>query len=521
MAPSVGEFYAGKCILVTGGTGFVGKALVEKLLRSCPQLDTIYLLLRSKKGQTSEERLKDLCSNKLFELLREKDPDAFQKVKLIPGDILEEGLGMSNDDRVELQRRCNIVFHSAACVRFDQKLKDAVNLNTVGTHRVLQLAETMENLEVFVHLSTAYCRCELDMLEEKLYPAVHNPRHVMHICEWMDDDLLKYLEPELIKSEPNTYSYTKAITEDLVAEYSKKFPTAIARPSIVTAAWKEPIPGWVDNLNGPTGLLVGSGKGVIRSMHCEPSYTADAVSVDVVVNGCILIAYATALDKPRNISVYNITLSGVVKISWGEIIELGKKWVDVYPHTVALWHPGGNIKSYYWQHVLCVFFFHIAPAYLLDGLLFLLGKKTFLVNVQKRISHGLNVLQYYTTKEWHFRNDRFLSLRKRISEEDDRTFYIDLSTLSPDEYLKYYVLGTRQFCCKEDPSTLPRARKLNKIRYVVDVVCKTLFFVLIAWLLYSYRDIFTSSVELLDNTLKSLPPISKVKAEGVDEILGS
>lgn len=34
--------------------------------------------------------------------------------------------------------------------RFDQKLKDAVNLNTVGTHRVLQLAETMENLEVRV-----------------------------------------------------------------------------------------------------------------------------------------------------------------------------------------------------------------------------------------------------------------------------------------------------------------------------------------------------------------------------------
>lgn len=58
---------------------------------------------------------------------------------------------------------------------------------------------------------------------------------------------------------------------------------------------------------------------------------------------------------------------------------------------------------------------------------------------------------------------RFLSLCKRISAEENRTFYIDMHGLSPDEYLKNYVLGTRQYVCKEDPSTLPRARKLNKM----------------------------------------------------------
>ncbi|CAG9794395.1 unnamed protein product [Diatraea saccharalis] len=297
MAPSVTEFYEGKCILITGATGFLGKALLEKLLRSCHNVDTIYLLMRNKKGLTSEERLNDLCNNKLFDLVRSQNPDAFKKVKLIPGNILSDGLDLSNDDRTELQKKCNIIFHSAACVRFDQKLKDAVNLNTNGTLRVLQLAESIENLEVLVHLSTAYCRCELDVLEERIYPAVHNPRKVMDICEWMDDALLAYLEPKLIESEPNTYSYTKAITETLVAEYESKFPIAIARPSIVIAAWKDPYPGWIDNLNGPTGLLIGSGKGVIRTMHCEPSYIADAIPIDAVVNGCILIAYATALAR--------------------------------------------------------------------------------------------------------------------------------------------------------------------------------------------------------------------------------
>ncbi|KAL4721327.1 hypothetical protein ACJJTC_007158, partial [Scirpophaga incertulas] len=119
----------------------------------------------------------------------------------------------------------------------------------------------------FVHLSTAYCRCDLDELEEKMYAPVHSPRKIMDICQWMDDDLLAYMEPKVIESEPNTYSYTKAITEDLVGEYAAKFPIAIARPSIVIAAWKEPVPGWVDNLNGPTGLLVGSGKGELKLLH--------------------------------------------------------------------------------------------------------------------------------------------------------------------------------------------------------------------------------------------------------------
>ncbi|XP_026745123.1 LOW QUALITY PROTEIN: fatty acyl-CoA reductase 1-like, partial [Trichoplusia ni] len=196
MAPTVPEFYAGKSVLITGGTGFVGKALLEKLLRCCPDIGTVYLLMRQKKGLGCEERLKDLWSKRVFDLLRDKDPEAIKKVRLINGDITEPELGISDADKKELQERCNVIFHSAACVRFDQKLKDAVfNLNTTGTLRMLTLAESMKNLQVFVHLSTAYCRCDLEMLEEKLYPAVHNPRKIIEIVEWMDDDTLQYLEP--------------------------------------------------------------------------------------------------------------------------------------------------------------------------------------------------------------------------------------------------------------------------------------------------------------------------------------
>lgn len=52
-----------------------------------------------------------------------------------------------------------------------------------------------------------------------------------------------------------------------------------------------------------------------------------------------------------------------------------------------------------------------------------------MVKIQKKVSMGLDVLQYYTTKEWDFKNDNFLALRKRVSKEDDEVFYTDIKVI--------------------------------------------------------------------------------------------
>lgn len=57
------SFFSGKNIFLTGGTGFIGKVLVEKLLRTFPDIGTIYVLIRSKKGKTPQERLEQVCQN--------------------------------------------------------------------------------------------------------------------------------------------------------------------------------------------------------------------------------------------------------------------------------------------------------------------------------------------------------------------------------------------------------------------------------------------------------------------------
>lgn len=56
----------------------------------------------------------------------------------------------------------------------------------------------------------------------------------------------------------------------------------------VIPVWREPIPGWTDNINGPAGLLIGAGKGVIRTMYCNSDGYADFLPVDIGVNAMLV-----------------------------------------------------------------------------------------------------------------------------------------------------------------------------------------------------------------------------------------
>ena len=95
-------------------------------------------------------------------------------------------------------------------------------------------------------------------------PEVYSTKEILNMNRYSDVDS-EHLTRLTIGERPNTYTFTKAIAEQLINEERGSLPISIVRPSIVAGAIAEPMPGWVDNVNGPMGLVLSGAHGLCRS----------------------------------------------------------------------------------------------------------------------------------------------------------------------------------------------------------------------------------------------------------------
>lgn len=96
------------------------------------------------------DKLKKVYPGKAF-------AELFQtKIKAVEGDVSAENLGLSPGDLSKLINEVNIVIHCAATVDFNERLDIAVDMNCLGTLRVLEVGKRVKHLDCFLHVSTAY-----------------------------------------------------------------------------------------------------------------------------------------------------------------------------------------------------------------------------------------------------------------------------------------------------------------------------------------------------------------------------
>jgi HAD superfamily hydrolase (TIGR01490 family) len=138
---------AGRRVAVTGATGFLGTALVERLLRSVPECEIVVLVRPGQRQGPAERTRREILRNDCFDRLRGELGDRFEEViarrlHTVGGNVGRDGLALDEAGRSVLGS-CDIVIHAAAAVTFDAPLDGAVEVNLLGPLRV---ADTLREL---------------------------------------------------------------------------------------------------------------------------------------------------------------------------------------------------------------------------------------------------------------------------------------------------------------------------------------------------------------------------------------
>jgi long-chain acyl-CoA synthetase len=166
---------AGARLVVVGGTGFLGKVWLAQLLDRYPEIGHLYLLVRAKKDQTSEERFwAQVASSPVFDPLRGKHPGAAferflrEKVTAVSGDIAHENLGLDAALVDRLRGTIHAVVNVAGVVDFNPPLDEALEVNAFGVNNLVSLAKKLG--AKVMHTSTCYVAGYRAGLIEELDP---------------------------------------------------------------------------------------------------------------------------------------------------------------------------------------------------------------------------------------------------------------------------------------------------------------------------------------------------------------
>ena len=146
----------GQVYLLTGATGFLGKVLLEELLRQREELrvEQVYVLIRPRGALSAKERFwREVVPSDCFSRL---PPDWTDSVAVVEGQLERPGLDLDQPMRDEIMGRVTHVLHVAASIAFDLALPEAARSNVAASLNMLELARSCSRLRKFVCVSTAY-----------------------------------------------------------------------------------------------------------------------------------------------------------------------------------------------------------------------------------------------------------------------------------------------------------------------------------------------------------------------------
>ena len=381
----IADALAGRRIAVTGSTGFLGTAVVERLLRSVPDCELVLLVRPGRRTDAAERVRREVLRNDCFDRLREElgerwDDEIARRVRVVEGDVGRDGLGLSDADRAAFAS-CDVVIHSAATVSFDSPLDSAVEVNLLGPTRVATVLREEGSGAHLVAVSTAYVAgsrrgdapeallpdtpfaIEVDWHREvaaarraradadagsrdpkRLAEFHKRARHELGAAgtpvlaaktEKLREDWVHERMVDLGRARaqslgwPDAYAYTKALGERALLETRAGVPVSIVRPSIIESSLREPRPGWIRGFRMAEPVIISYARGLLKEFPGIPEGVVDVIPVDLVV--AAIVAVAARGPEGDTPDVVQVASGGANPLRYRHLVDLVREWFSEHP----------------------------------------------------------------------------------------------------------------------------------------------------------------------------------------------
>lgn len=483
----------GKRVLITGTTGFLGKVVLEKLMRSVPGIRGVILLIRGNRHYpTARDRfLNEVASASVFDHLKVDHPEYFDrfledKVHCVTGEITEPLFGLTQSGFSELAGQTDAVINAAASVDFREELDKALAINTLSLRNITELVREAGDIAL-IQVSTCYVNGYNSghRHEELVTPARGRVERdedgtcrvedlILTLQDRIADTRSRFsgqaLQEELVNlgiREANrlgwndTYTLTKWIGEQLLARSLRGGSLTILRPSIIESTLEEPVPGWVEGIKVADAIIMGYARGQVVFFPGRTGAVIDVIPADLVANSVIL-SLAEQLQSPGRQRIYQCCSGSSNPIKLGEFIEHvqteARENYRAYEHlfykrpTLPFIAVNRRIfntitRSARW------------PLNAVEKGLKFLGQDAELRTVEsfQTTMKLATIFGFYTCPDYIFHNERLLEMADRMGMADKRLFPVDARRINWRHYLRdVHLAGLNRYALQE--------RKLYRLR---------------------------------------------------------